>query len=88
MLQRDDKCVSYVETAATIVGSAAEKRAAKKVAKYALRELGGYDFSPLVVESYGRQCSPTHTLLSLLGLLAADSGTSPKGRGLRARRGD
>ena len=40
-------------------------RAAKKVARYALREPGGYDFTPLVVESYRRQCSATHTLLNL-----------------------
>ena len=35
--------------------------------------------SPLVVESYGRQCSATHTLLNLLGRLAADSGRVSKG---------
>ena len=52
---------TYVATAATTAGSATEARAAKKVAKYALREPGGYDFTPLVVESYGRQCSATHT---------------------------
>ena len=61
-------------TAATTAGSAAETRAAKKVAKCALREPGGYDFTPLVVESYGRRCSATHTLLNLLGRLATDSG--------------
>ena len=70
---------TYVVTAATTAGSAAETRAAKKVAKYALREPGGYDFTPLVVESYGRQCSATHTLLNLLGRLAADSGRVSKG---------
>ena len=43
------------------------------------REPGGYDFTPLVVESYGRQCSGTHTLLNLLGRLAADSGRVSKG---------
>ena len=37
-----------------------------------LCEPDGYDFTPLVVESYGRQCSATHTLLNLLGRLAAD----------------
>ena len=37
---------AYVETAAATAGSAAEVRAAKKVAKYALREPGGYDFTP------------------------------------------
>ena len=52
---------TYLATAATTAGSATETRAAKKVAKYALREPGGYDFTPLVVESYGRQCSATHT---------------------------
>ena len=45
---------TYVATAATTAGSAAEARAAKKVARYALREPDGYDFTPLVVESYGR----------------------------------
>ena len=44
-----------VDTAAATAASAAEGRAAKKVAKYALREPGGHDFTPLVVESYGRQ---------------------------------
>ena len=39
------------------------------MAKYALREPGGYDFTPLVIESYGRQYSATHTLLNLLGRL-------------------
>ena len=38
---------TYMETAATTAGSAA-----KKVAKYALRELSGYAFTPLMVESY------------------------------------
>ena len=78
---------TYVETAATTAGSAAEARAAKKVAKYALREPGGYDFTPLVVESYGRQCSATQTLLNLLGRLAVDSGRV-RGRGSRVRCGD
>ena len=49
---------TYVDTAAATAGSAAEGRAAKKVAKYALCKPGGYDFTPHVVESYGRQCSP------------------------------
>ena len=43
------------------------------------REPSGYDFTPLVDESYGRQCSVTHTLLNLLGRLAADSGRVSKG---------
>ena len=51
--------------AATTAGSAAEARAAKRVAKYALREPGGYDFTPLVVKSYGRKCSAAHTILNL-----------------------
>ena len=42
---------TYVKTAATTTGSAAETRAAKKVAKYALREPDGYEFTPFVVES-------------------------------------
>ena len=70
---------TYVETAAAAAGSAAEVRAAKKMAKYALRQPSGYDFTPLLVESYGRQCSTTHTLLNLLGRLAADSGRFTKG---------
>ena len=49
-----------------------------QVAKYALREPGGYDFTPLVVESYDCQCSATHTLLNLLGRLAGDSGSVTK----------
>ena len=66
-----DTCV---ETAAATAGSAAEVRAAKKVAKYAVQEHAGYAFDALVVESYGRECSATYTLLHLLGRLAADSG--------------
>ena len=46
--------------------------------KYALREPGGYDFTPLVVDSYGCQCSATPTLLNFLGRLA-DSGRVSKG---------
>ena len=61
-----------MEKAATTAGYAAEPRAARKVAKQvALLEPSGYDFTHLVVESYGRQCSATHTLLNLLGRLAA-----------------
>ena len=60
-------------------GSAAETRAAKKVPKYALCEPGGYEFTPLVVQSCSRQCSATHTLLNLLGRLSADSGRVSKG---------
>ena len=37
---------TYVKTAAAIAGSAADVRVAKKVAKYALCEPGGYDFTP------------------------------------------
>ena len=43
---------TFVGQAAANAGSAAEACAAKKVAKYALREPGGYDFTPLVLESY------------------------------------
>ena len=50
----------------------------KKVAKYSLREPGGY-VTPLVVQSYGRQYSAAHTLLNLLGRLGADSGRVRKG---------
>ena len=42
---------TYVVTAAATAGSAAEARAAQKSARYALREPGGYDFTPIVVES-------------------------------------
>ena len=41
-----------MKTAADTAGSASEVPEAKKVAKYALREPGSYDFTPLVVESY------------------------------------
>ena len=70
---------TYVVMAATTAGSAAQTRAAKKVAKYALRKPGGYNIMSLVLESYGRQCSATHTLLNLLGRLAADRGRVSKG---------
>ena len=55
------------------------RRAAKKVAMHALRELGGYDFTLLVVEWNGRRCSATHTLLKNLGRRAAESGRVTKG---------
>ena len=70
---------TYVKTAATTAGSVAEVHAAKKVAKYALREPSGYDFTSLVVESYGRRCCATHTLLNTLGRLAAYGGRVTKG---------
>ena len=63
----------YVETATATAGSAADMRAAKKVAKYALREPDSYEFTPLVVESDDCQCYVTHALLNLVGRLAADS---------------
>jgi hypothetical protein len=47
----------YVAQSSTTVGAAAEARPVKKVAKYALHEPGGHDFTPLVSESYGRLCS-------------------------------
>ena len=47
--------------------------------KYALHGPGGYDFTPFVVESCGRQCMATHALLNKLGYLAADSGRVTKG---------
>ena len=73
-------CAStYVETAAATAGSAAEVRVAKKVAKYALHEPGGCDFTPLVVQAYGREYSTTYTFLNLLGRLAADSRRVTKG---------
>ena len=37
---------TYVKMAATTAGTSAEACAAKKVAKYACRESGGYDFTP------------------------------------------
>ena len=56
---------TYVNAAAATAGSAAKGRAAKKVAQYALREPDGYNFTPLVIESYGRPFSATHTLLTV-----------------------
>ena len=50
-----------------------------KVRKYALHEPGGYDFTPLVTESYGRQCKSSHALLNKLGHQASDSGRVTKG---------
>ena len=47
--------------------------------KYALSEPGGYDFTPLAIESCGRQCSAAHTLLNPLGRQASDSGRVTKG---------
>ena len=44
----------------------------RKTRKYTLHEPGGYDFTPLAVESYGRQCTATHALLNRLGHLAVD----------------
>ena len=47
--------------------------------KYDLHEPGGYDFTPLVVESYGRQCTATQAPLNKLGHLVADSGRVTNG---------
>ena len=65
---------TYIERAAATAGCAAEVRAQKKVRKYALHGTGGHEFTPLVVESYGRQCTATHALLNKLWHLAGDSG--------------
>ena len=83
-------CVgTYAKTAAIAAASAAETRAAKRGAKCALREPGGDDFFTRVVfGSYGRKYSATHTLLNLLGRLAAGSGRIAKGRGSLPRCGD
>ena len=70
---------SHVAAASRTAGSAAETLALQKVRKYALHEPGGYDFTPLVVESYGRQCKSSHALLNKLGHLASDSGRVTKG---------
>ena len=70
---------TYVERAAATARAAAEVRAQRKVRKYALHGPAGYDFTPLVVEFYGRQCMATHALLNKLGHLAADSGRVTKG---------
>ena len=51
----------------------------RKTRKYTLHEPGGYDLTPLVVESYGCQCTATHALLNKLGHVAADSGRVTKG---------
>ena len=52
--------------AATTAGSAAEARAAKKVAKYALCEPGGYDFTPPML-SHAHACTRMQVLwLSLI----------------------
>lgn len=46
----------------------------EKVGQVRLARAGGYGFTPVVVESYDRQCAAIHTLLNLLGRLAVDSG--------------
>ena len=70
---------TYVVAAVTAADSAAKTRAVKVVAKCALHEPGVYDFTPLVVESSGRQYSATHTLLNVLRHLHADSRRITKG---------
>lgn len=46
---------AYVAAASLTTGSVAGARAQKKFHNYALHEPGGYDLTPLVLESLGRQ---------------------------------
>ena len=66
---------SYLQGAARAAGSAAAVRGARKVAKYAQRGGdGGYQFVPLIVETFGRLGKVAFGLLSRLAGIAAEDG--------------
>ena len=46
------------------------------VSRYSLRKPGDYDFIPFMVESNGRQCTATHTLLTFWGALSLTAGVT------------
>ena len=47
---------------------------------FAARQGGGYDFEPVIVESYGRLGEPAFELLARLARVAAESGKVDEGK--------
>ena len=61
--------------------SAAAARGARKVEKYSCGQAGGgYEFEPVIVETYGRLCDPAFGLLARLARVAAESGKVDEGK--------
>ena len=70
---------TYLQGAVRADGSAAAARGASKVAAFeALGANGGYDFKPLIVETFGRLGKPAMSLLSRLADIAAEGGKVTK----------
>ena len=70
---------SYRAGAARADGSAAAVSGARKVAAFeALGGDGGYEFTPLIVEAYGRLGKPALELLSRLADIASEGGKVTK----------
>ena len=56
-------------------------RGTRKVEKYSCGQAGGgYDFEPVIVETYGRLCEPALELLARLARVAAESGKVDEGK--------
>ena len=71
---------TYVQDAANTDGAAAAARGARKVEKYSCGQAGGgYDFEPVIVETYGRLGEPAFELLARLARVAAESGKVDEG---------
>ena len=72
---------TYVQDAANSDGAAAAARGARKVEKYSCGQAGGgYDFEPVIVETYGRLGEPAFELLARLARVAAESGKVDEGK--------
>ncbi len=72
---------TYVQDAANTDGAAAAVRGARKVEKYSCGQAGGgYDFEPVIVETYGRLGEPAFELLQRLAGIAAASGKVDEGK--------
>ena len=70
---------TYLQEAARRDGSAAAVRGNDKVTAFeALGANGGYEFKPLIMESFGRLDKPAMTLLSRLADIAAEGGKVSK----------
>jgi hypothetical protein len=70
---------SYVRGAAAAAGSAAALRDQQKRTRYEQSFPGGYAFTPLVVETYGRMGKPAMELLNTIATQACASGTFTRG---------
>ena len=70
---------TYARGAVAAAGSAAALRDHQKRRRYQQAYPGGYAFTPLSMESYGRMGKPAMELLSTLATQASESGAFTKG---------